>query len=149
MHPLNLFQHSSSTTVFCVALATLVPELITFCFVPARALVTFPLELGCVTAARAPIFFDDEGDDEFACGVAERAPRPTTLAVFAARAPTVPAEFPDVEPADCDAEPVELRAFPRDGVAPYASIPPIKNANINNKFFNGNPPIIFYILSQK
>ena len=140
MHPLNLFQHSSSTTVFCVALATLVPELITFCFVPARALIVVgvtplrPRE----TVVCGALFVFAAGD-----GVAER---PRTPVAFAARAPTTPEDFTAAEPEDCEEDP-ELRAFPRDGVAPYASSPPIRNANINNTFFNGIPPIIFHILS--
>ena len=37
IQPIYFCWHSSLTTVFCVAVATLVPVLITFCFAPARA----------------------------------------------------------------------------------------------------------------
>jgi hypothetical protein len=41
MHPLYFSWHVSSTIVFFVALDTLVPVLITFCVVPARAEIVF------------------------------------------------------------------------------------------------------------
>ena len=120
--------------MFCVAAATLVPELITLCFAARAATVGFALR--ALTVFGATVVALRELTD--AGLVAERA-----ADVRAARAATVVLVCVLL---GCDAVP---RAPPRAAVAPYASIPPIKNANINSIFFNGIPPIIFIILSQK
>ena len=112
MQPLNLVQHASSTTVFCVAAATLVPVLITFCFVAARPrFVDWVAD--CVVALR------DVTDFAGVAVVPERA-ETAVLAVLAA-APVIVV--------DGVARGVVGR------VAPYASNPKTKNDNINNKFF--------------
>ena len=79
IQPLYFSKHISLTTVFFVAVATLVPESITFCVAPARADTVFfvgvAFTVRVFVAARAATFF---------CAVA---------VVFAARAPDVARVF--------------------------------------------------------
>lgn len=123
MQPLNLAQHTWSTAVFSVAVATLVPVLITLCFA-AR-----PTVVDCDTAARA---------------VALRGCTFTSVEVFAAvlRCETPRATETGVPGALALVR--ETRAVGCDvadgrGVAPNAADTHAKITNAKDKRFKRNP----------
>lgn len=123
--------------MFCAAAVTLVPVLITLCFAARAAVVRFSDSVGVmVVVVRVPVDVVVTGDVGAFVALRLRAARADVDVVVAVVALSV-------RPRAVVGPPVP----PPVRNAASAPNPVIKNANIKRILFNGNPPIIYIILS--